>query len=162
MTTFSTILRQYLDEERISLREYWEQLNDLSINISYASLYAYYTGKNVPSFEMARKILNSQRENLNEKEIIELLKHSRKLIRQEKEDNKILSVNLKIKPEQVDEKFKNSPKLLKSIIEMRCEELYGDDGEESITQLSNKGKRKMSYYIANLIKEDLKKNNYFN
>ena len=159
-TTFSMILRQYIEEKGLNLTEYCNQLNDLGIYVSYPSLYAYYTGKNVPSYEIARKILDYQKENLNEKEIIATLKYSRDIIKQENDNDDLLNVNLKIKPEQIDARYKNSSKYLKSAITMRAEELFGKDN--LVTQFSKSGKGKLSAYVAYLIKEDLKNNGYFN
>lgn len=160
ITTFSGILRQILMDEDLNLTQFHSKLSDLGLNITYPSLYAYYMGKTVPTFRCAKEILEKVKMHFETEELLDILEYSRALNKVENEDDKILHLNLKIKPEEIDERFKNSSKLLKSTIEMRSKELFGDN--ELVTQFSASGKRKISSYIAYLIKEDLTKNNYFN
>ena len=160
-TTFSSLLRQILMDENLNLSQFHSKLVDLGADITYPSLYAYYMGKTVPTFSCAKEILEKEKVKVNTEDLLSILKYSRELGKVERNDeDKILHLNLKIKPEQVNKDFKNSAKLLKSTIEMRSKELFAGN-EQLITQFSATGKRKISAYIAYLIKEDLNKNNYF-
>lgn len=94
---------------------------------------------------------------MDDEELEQVLRYSKRVQRAEKDDaNKVLNLNLKIKPELVGDSFKQNSKYLKSVIEMRADEVFGD--ENLITQFSASGKRKLSAYVAYLIQKDLKEN----
>lgn len=153
-TTFDTLLHRYLQERDINLTRYYKELNDLGLNITYASLYAYYTGTSIPQYSTARKILKLSRMNIANEELEQILEYSKKVNKEEKTDlNNELHINLKIKPKNVDKNFANNAKGLKTIIEMRADELFGKDDE--ITSATAGGKRKISSYLSYLIKRDL-------
>jgi len=155
--TFSRLILQIIRDQKINLTKLHKDLYDLGVNIKYPSLYSYFTGVVVPPFSVAKKILKTERIEIDDEELEQILRHSKRIQRSEKDDaNKILNLNLKIKPELVGSDFKQNSKYLKSVIEMRADELFGD--ENLITQFSASGKRKLSAYVAYLIQNDLKEN----
>lgn len=155
--SFSRLILQILREQNINLTKLYKDLNNLGLNITYPSLYSYFTGVVVPPFSTAKKILKIEKIEIDDEELENVLSYSKKVYKSEKDDaNKILNLNLKIKPESVDEDFKQNSKYLKSVIEMRADEVFTD--ENLVTQFSASGKRKMSAYVAYLIKTDLEKN----
>lgn len=157
--TFSRLISQILIEQNINLTELYKDLNNLGINITYSSLYAYFKGTNVPPISVARQILVSENICVNDNELNDILKLSKNIQKSETEDiNKTLRFNLRIKAGSINNKYELNPKLLKSVIEMRANELFGN--EDLVTQYSASGKGKLSAYITYLIKNDLKKSGY--
>jgi len=157
--TFGRIIQQILEEQNLNLTELFKELYDLGMNITYASLYSYYTGSVIPSFQTAKKILSLEKYNINDQELEEILAYSKKIFNQEKaNENELLRLHIKIKPENISKKYEHDSKTLKSIIEMRADEITGND--DLITQYTASGKRKLSSYIAYLIKKDLEDNGY--
>ena len=55
--TFSRLIIQILQDQNLNLTQLHKELYDLGLNITYASLYGYYTGKMVPPFSKAKEIL---------------------------------------------------------------------------------------------------------
>jgi len=157
--TFSSLLLQILQEQNLNLTELYKELNDLGFYITYPSLYGYFTGKMVPPFLKAKEILKVEKLNIDDEELARILNHSKRIQKEDYDENeKILTINLKIKPELIDPKYTLQPKYLKSVIEMRAEEIFGNN--ELITQFSASGKRKLSAYIAYLIKKDLEESGF--
>ena len=155
--TFSRLILQILNEQDLNLRELYRELCDLGMNITYASLYSYFTGVVVPPYDVASELLDLENVEMEESELRNILTHSRKVMKEELHDSdRILQMNLKIKPELIGREYQKKPKYLKSVIEMRANELFGD--EELITQFSASGKRKLSAYVAYLIKKDFEEN----
>lgn len=155
--TFSRLILQIIRDQKINLTKLHKDLYDLGLNIKYPSLYSYFTGVVVPPFSIAKKILKIERIDMDDEELEQVLRYSKRVQRAEKDDaNKVLNLNLKIKPELVGDSFKQNSKYLKSVIEMRADEVFGD--ENLITQFSASGKRKLSAYVAYLIQKDLKEN----
>lgn len=158
-TTFRRLLIDILSDRNINLSNLYNELNDLGLNIKYSSLYSYYTGVVVPPFEIAKKILITEHVVVNDGELETILKKSKKISREERLDNDdVLNLNLKIKPELIDERYKNNSSSLRNMIEMRAEELFVDD--DLIVKFSATGKRKLSAYVAYLIKKDLLKSGF--
>nr|MBQ4458676.1 hypothetical protein [Clostridia bacterium] len=157
--TFSALLRQILEERNINLSKLFRELFDLGMDLTYASLYSYYIGKTAPPFEVAKKIITLENLNIENDDIEKILEYSRKISKSENEEKeKILNLNLKIKPTSISKAYKNSANELRSLIEMRAKELFGD--EDMVTQFSAPGRRKISAYMAYLIKKDLEENEY--
>jgi len=157
--TFSRLILQMLRDQNINLTKLYKDLYDLGLNITYPSLYSYFTGVVVPPFSTAKKILKIEKVKMPDEELEEVLAFSKRIQKSEKDDeNKILNLNLKIKPESVGIDFKQNAKYLKSVIEMRSDEVFGD--ENLITQFSASGKRRFSAYVAYLIQKDLKENGF--
>ena len=155
--TFSRLILQIIRDQKINITKLHKDLYDLGTNIKYPSLYSYFTGVVVPPFSTAKKILKTERIDISDEELEYILRYSKKVQRQEKDDaNKVLNLNLKIKPELVDDDFKQNSKYLKSVIEMRADEVFTD--KNLVTQFSASGKRKLSAYVAYLIQKDLKEN----
>lgn len=156
-TTFSRLIQQILDENNINLSELSTELYDLGLNITYSALYSYYSGSSVPPFRTANKILKSERVFINDKELDEILTYSSKISKTENiYKDRILRLDVKIKPEVISKEFENNPNGLRSIIDLRSNELFGD--EDLITKYSVNGKRKLGAYISYLIKKDLIEN----
>ena len=152
--TFSRLIIQILQDQNLNLTQLYKELYDLGLNITYSSLYGYYTGKMVPPLSKAKEILKIENIEIDAEELEAILEQSKQIQKQEKsQEDKILNLNLKIKPELVDGIYKQQAKYLKSVIEMRADELFGD--ENLVTQFSASGKRKISLYVAYLIKKDL-------
>lgn len=157
--TFGRIIQQILEEQNLNLMELYKELYDLGMKITYASLYSYFTGTVIPSYQTAKKILTLEKYNISDQELEEILAYSRRIFNQEKEDeNELLRLHIKIKPESISKKYEHDSKTLKSIIEMRADEITGND--DLITQYTASGKRKLSSYIAYLIKKDFEENGY--
>lgn len=158
-TTFNTILHRILQERDINLTRLYKDLCDLGMNITYASLYAYYTGTTVPTYSTAKKILKLVKYTVTNDELETVLEYSKKVSKAEKDDdNNVLYLNLKIKPKNISSEYMNDAKALRTIIEMRADELFGKDDE--ISQLSAGGKRKLSAYISYLVKKDLEESKF--
>ena len=152
--TFSRLIIQILQDQNLNLTQLHKELYDLGLSITYASLYGYYTGKMVPPLSKAKEILKIEKVEIDDDELIAILEQSRQVQKVENyQEDKILNLNLKIKPELVGGAYKQQAKYLKSVIEMRADELFGD--ENLVTQFSASGKRKISSYVAYLIKKDL-------
>lgn len=152
--TFSRLIIQILQDQNLNLTQLYKELYDLGLNITYASLYGYYTGKMVPPLSKAKEILKTEKIEIEDKELESILEQSRQVQKQENsQEDKILNLNLKIKPELVGSAYRHQSKYLRSVIEMRADELFGD--ENLVTQFSASGKRKISSYVAYLIKKDL-------
>ena len=157
--TYSTLLRQILEDQNYTLRDLHEELLNLDYEITYASLYSYLTGKTVPSFDIAKSILEKERYEIEEDELRETLVFSKKKWKEnQQEDSNLLNMHVKIKPGTIAPSFQNNAETLKSTIEMRAEELFSDS--DMITQFTAGGKRKISAYIAYLIKKDLMENDF--
>ena len=158
-TTFYTLIHRILQDRDMNLTRFYKELADLGLNITYPSLYAYYTGTTVPPYSMAKKILKLARVQISNDELEQILEYSKKAYRDEKtENNNELHINLKIKPKNINEDYKNNADGLKTIMEMRADELFGKDDE--ISRASSGGKRKISSYISYLIKKDLEENGF--
>ena len=152
--TFSRLIIQILQEQNLNLTQLYKELYDLGVKITYASLYGYYTGKMVPPFAKAKEILKTEKLEIDDEDLEAILKQSRLVQKEENsQEEKILNLNLKIKPELVGSAYKQQAKYLRSVIEMRADELFGD--ADLVTQFSASGKRKLSSYVAYLIKKDL-------
>jgi len=152
--TFSRLIIQILQDQNLNLTQLYKELYDLGLNITYASLYGYYTGKMIPPFSKAKEILKIEKIEIDDAELEAILEQSRQVQKAENsQEDKILNLNLKIKPELVDGAYRQQAKYLRSVIEMRADELFGD--ENLVTQFSASGKRKISSYVAYLIKKDL-------
>ena len=155
--TFSRLILQILQEQDVNLTQLHKDLCNLGLNITYPSLYSYYTGVVIPPYSTAREILKTENMEMSEEDLKEVLAYSRKVYKDEKDDaNRILNLNLKIRPESVSRNFRQNSKYLRSVIEMRADEVFGD--EDLVTQFSAVGKRKLSAYVAYLINKDLKEN----
>lgn len=158
-TTFDTLIHRILQERDINLTKLYKELADLGLNITYPSLYAYYTGTTVPPYSMAKQILKLARYQLSNDDLEQVLAYSKKVNKAEnKEKNNELHINLKIKPKNIHSDYKNNADGLKTIIEMRADELFGNDDE--ISSASAGGKRKISSYLSYLIKKDLEENGF--
>ncbi len=156
-TTFSRLIQQILDENNINLTELATELYDLGLDIKYSALYSYYSGSSVPPFRTANKILTSERIFINDNELDEILAYSSKISKTENiYKDRILRLDVKIKPEVISKEFENNPDGLRNIIDLRSNELFGDD--DLITKYSVSGKRKLGAYISYLIKKDLIEN----
>ncbi len=153
-TTFRRLLIDILTDRNINLSNLYNELNDLGLNIKYSSLYSYFTGVVVPPFNVAKKILNIEHVTLNDNELEQILSRSKRVSKMERQENDdVLNLNLKIKPELIDQKYKSNSRSLRNMIEMRTEELFVDDDLQ--VKFSALGKRKISAYVAYLIKKDL-------
>lgn len=153
-TTFRRLLIDILEDRNINLADLFNELNDLGLNITYSSLYSYYTGTVIPPFRTAKKLLKKENVILDDDELEAILDKSRKIAKSERDDaSNLLVLNLKIKPDLIDEGFKNNSSALRNIIALRAEELFVDD--ELMTKFAALGKRKLSAYVAYLIKKDL-------
>lgn len=158
--TFSRIIHDICNDKGFSLKDLYRDLYDLDVNITYSSLYSYSSGSVIPPYSIAKEILKKEDYLLESEELEEILNYSKKVFQQEKsDDNKTLYLNLKIKPKNISKQFINNADGLKSVIEMRAEELFAGQ-EELITMFSANGKRKLSAYVAYLIKEDLIRNKF--
>ena len=108
----------------------------------------------VPPFAKAKEILKTEKFEIDDEDLEAILKQSRLVQKEENsQEERILNLNLKIKPELVGSAYKQQAKYLRSVIEMRADELFGD--ADLVTQFSASGKRKLSSYVAYLIKKDL-------
>ena len=143
-TTFARILQQILDEQNVNLTILADELYSLGLNITYSALYSYYSSTCVPPFSTAKKILHFCKIEISDKELENIYK------------DRIMRIDVKIKPEIISQKYKYNPEGLKNIIEMRADEIFGD--EELVTNYSANGKRKLGAYISYLIKKDLLEN----
>ena len=153
-TTFRRLLIDILTDRNINLSNLYNELNDLGLNIKYSSLYSYFIGVVVPPFNVAKKILNIEHVTLNDNELEQILSRSKRVSKMERQENDdVLNLNLKIKPELIDQKYKSNSRSLRNMIEMRTEELFVDDDLQ--VKFSALGKRKISAYVAYLIKKDL-------
>lgn len=157
--TYSTLLTQILQEQDINLANLHNELCDLGMKITYASLYSYFNGAVIPPYSVAKEILRLEKINIDSEELEAILDYSKKVAKQERsDDGKILNLNLKIKPEYIDLSYKKNAQGLKNIIEMRAEELFGN--EELMSTFQAGGKRKLSAYVAYLIKKDLEDSDF--
>lgn len=156
-TTFARILQQILDEQNVNLTILADELYSLGLNITYSALYSYYSSTCVPPFSTAKKILHFCKIEISDKELENILEVSKKIARNENiYKDRIMRIDVKIKPEIISQKYKYNPEGLKNIIEMRADEIFGD--EELVTNYSANGKRKLGAYISYLIKKDLLEN----
>lgn len=151
--TFNRILSQILEEEEINLTKYCKELNDLGVNITYPCLYSYYCGYTVPGFSKAKKILKVSKIKYSSDELEEILEYS-KVISSENniEENRIMTLTLKVKPEEVSTEL--TPSTLKNILNIRAGELFNQN-----VNFSTDKKGKLSSYFAYLVKKDLEENN---
>lgn len=157
--TYSTLLRQILEDQNINLKELHADLLNLDIDITYPSLYGYLTGKTVPAFELAKEILAKENYVIDDADLISTLKYSRKKWKEAQQgEDSVLDIHMKIKPETIDKTFMNNTAALKSALEMRAEELFTDT--ELVTQFTASGKRKLGAYLAYLVRKDLIENDF--
>lgn len=151
------MIQQILDEQNINLTNLATELYDLGVNITYSALYSYYSGSSVPPIKMAKDILKTEKIYFKESELEEILEYSKKISRNENiYKDRILRIDVKIKPEVISKEFQHNPNSLRNIIDIRTNELFGDN--DLITQFSANGKRKLGAYISYLIKKDLYEN----
>lgn len=152
--TFSRLISQILDEQNINLTELANELYDLGLNITYSALYSYYSGASVPPFRTASKILKLENIHIDNNELDGILSYSKKISKDEDiYKNKILRIDVKIKPEVISKRFENNPNGLRNLIDLRANEVFSD--EDIITQYSVIGNRKLGAYISYLIRKDL-------
>lgn len=155
--TFSRLIQQILDEQNMNLTTLATELYDLGVDITYSALYSYYSGTSVPPIKMAKDILKTEKIYFKESELEEILEYSKKISRNENiYKDRILRIDVKIKPEVISKDFQHNPSSLRNIIDIRTNELFGDN--DLITQFSANGKRKLGAYISYLIKKDLIEN----
>ena len=108
-TTFDTLIHKILQERDINLTKFYKELADLGLNITYPSLYAYYTGTTVPPYSMAKQILKLARFQLSSDDLEQVLAYSKKINKAEnREKNNELHINLKIKPKNIHSDYKNN------------------------------------------------------
>lgn len=154
--TFNRILSQILEDEELNLSEYFKELFNLGVDITYPCLYSYYCGYTVPGFSKAKKILKASRVVYSNDELEQILEYSKKISSENNlEDPKIMTLTLKIKPELVSNNL--TPSTLKNIMNLRANELFNKEGSTIDFQSDKKGK--LSTYIAYLVKKDLEENN---
>ena len=154
--TFSAILHRILQENNLDLKKFYNELNDVGIIVTYSSLYAYYIGTTTPPYSLAKRIIKHSKMDIQTDELEEIITNSKKQAKEYRDENKILNINAKIKPENIDVDYEQNASGLKSIIELRVDELFSkNDG--LVTQISG-GKKKLSAYVAYLIKKDLEEN----
>lgn len=157
--TFRQLLNRLLRDRDINLTRLFKELNHIGIKITYPSLYSYYTGIAVPQFNIAKKIVEAENLSVDDSELELILEESRRVIKELKEeDEEILKFNIKIRPWTVDSKYSNNSTGLKDDIKVRINELYGKKDEIDYTTVDNL--KKMSSYIAYLIRKDLLENNF--
>ena len=157
-TTFSAILHRILQENDISLMRLYKDLYDVGMNITYPSLYAYYTGVTTPPYSVAKKIVKHAKMSISNEELEDIINYTKATTKAEKDSsNSLLNMNIKIRPKIISEEFEQNASALKTIIELRTEELFSKENE--IVPLASSGKKQISAYIAYLIKKDLKENN---
>ena len=157
-TTFSALLHRILQENDISLMRLYKDLYDTGMSITYPSLYAYYTGTTTPPYSVAKKIIKFAKMAISNEELEEILSYSKITTKNEKDDsNSLLNMNIKIRPKIISMDYEQNASALKTIIELRADELFGKENE--IVPLSSNNKKQISAYVAYLIKKDLKENN---
>ena len=83
-TTFDTLIHRILQERNINLTKFYKELADLGLNITYPSLYAYYTGTTVPPYSMAKRILKLARSQVSNEDLEQILEYSKKYNMKEK------------------------------------------------------------------------------
>lgn len=156
-TTFSRLLQQILDDQNINLTDLSNILYNLGLDITYSALYSYYSGVCVPPFSTAKKILGLCNASMEDKTLEGVLNKSKEVSRNENvSKEKIMRIDVKIKPESISKNYIRNPTALRSLIDLRAEELFSDD--ELNTKYMATGKRKLGAYIAYLIKKDLIEN----
>ena len=154
--TFERKLKRILEEKQKSLIKIHEELEDKNVIVTYASLYSYLTGKSIPPQQKAEQILSALGYNTEKEELTNVIEVSKNVHAERRKKETILHLNLKIKPEMITKEFQNDPEKAKKIIDKRASEFFGEKPES----LKKKKKRKLSAYIAMLIKEDLEENSY--
>lgn len=156
-TTFSRLLQQILDDQNINLTDLSNILYNLGLDITYSALYSYYSGVCVPPFSTAKKILSLCNAGMEDKVLEEVLSKSKEVARDENiNKERIMRIDVKIKPETISRGYTKNPMGLRNILDLRAEELFADD--ELNTKYMAIGKRKLGAYIAYLIKKDLIEN----
>lgn len=159
--TFARLIQQILDEQSINLTTLSTELYDLGVNITYSALYSYYSGSSVPTMDTAKNILKVEKIKFSDDELKNVLEYSKKISRNENiYKDRILRIDVKIKPEVISREFERNPNALRNLIDIRSDELFGDN--DLILQYSANGKRKLGAYISYLIKKDLLENNLIN
>ena len=155
--TFATLIQQILDEQDINLTELSNLLYNLGLNITYSALYSYYSNSSVPPFETARKILKLCKVETDREDLEQILLTSKEVSKNESiYKERIMRLDVKIKPENISKDFAKNPDGLRNLIDLRAEELFGN--EELTMKYSAVGKRKLGAYISYLIKKDLTEN----
>ena len=154
--TFERKLKRILEEKQKSLIKIHEELEDKNVIVTYASLYSYLTGKSIPPQQKAEQILSALGYNTEKEELTNVIEVSKNVHAERRKKETVLHLNLKIKPEMITKEFQNDPEKAKKIIDKRASEFFGEKPES----LKKKKKRKLSAYIAMLIKEDLEENSY--
>ena len=92
--TFSRLIIQILQDQNLNLTQLYKELYDLGLNITYASLYGYYTGKMVPPLSKAKEILKTEKIEIEDEELEAILEQSRQVQKQENsQEDKILNLN---------------------------------------------------------------------
>lgn len=155
--TFGYLIDRLLSDRDISLTYLHRELNNLGVNVTYPSLYSYLNLTHCPSNEIAKKIVRCEKLSISDSELAEILEATRQSIKEIKEETELneLVVNLKIKPEQIDDRYKNNSFLLKKDIKERINELMPD---KKINK-QNKDLENISAYVTYLIKKDLNDGN---
>ena len=135
MVTFSTILTQIAQEEKMNMQQMLSFLQNKGVETTYTSLTSYRSFRSIPSYDIAKSILEAF--NYDISELPDILENSRTELKNYKEDTgKKFVRTIRIKPEELNVDTADE---ITIVLEQRArEENYN-----------------VNQYIINLIKNDL-------
>lgn len=154
--TIMAILTQAAKDKGQSLLQFHKGLTSTGMKITYASFYSYCSGTIIPPFEVWAELNQKLKLGLKNDQLLEIFNDS-KLVA--KESNKLTTcvINLHLRTETIDKKYRNNDDKFKLDLEKRANETFMD--QLLADKFKVKGDRKTSAYIAYLIDKDFKENN---
>ena len=150
------ILNQAAKDKGQSLLKIHSNLQASGMKITYASFYTYCTGATIPPYEIWVELNQRLKLNLKNEQLLEIFNNSKKIA---KENNRTTTcmVNLHLRTDTINKKYKNNDDKFKMDLEKRANETFTDP--ELAERFKVRGERNISAYIAYLIDKDFKENN---
>jgi len=145
--TFSQILREIVGYDPKGITHLSDSLHVNGIKIQKRNLYRYLNAERIPSLELAEEILKAENMNISTDQLKEVLKHSKSVSKENKENT-------------VSNKFEKH--IVIDLSSLSVGELSGRDVidyiDDRVTNIYGNTSTKYSSYIKDLILEDVKNN----
>lgn len=141
-TTFSMLLTQIMEASDIRfVRDAYKIISEKRVDISYPTFANYKSFNTVPSYNIARQILDALGYSVSDEELVDILDYSNKELKSIRDyGKKTMQRGISLIPSYFGEDL--NADTLQSLIEVRVHDLFGENGN-------------VNHYINQLIKTDL-------